>query len=191
MLESHVALGLQPDASAEDIDEASALLRQGVDDGGAGRRKRGLEHETQDAQDAVEALPAGAVNGGVVPDHPLDAGHDLCDEDEVDDEGRGEEAVLADVGDGDGLVAAEEDLAVVLVHGALVVADGGHVLDHDAVVRVLLLLLGAAAAVQHVVGGDHVVDDVGLADLLGAELLLAREVLARRCCRGGCSSRSR
>ena len=53
-------------------------------------------------------------------------------------------------------MAAEEDLGVVLVERTLVVANGRHVLDDDGVVGVLAFL------VQDVVGGDHVVDDVGL-----------------------------
>jgi len=71
-----------------------------------------------------------------------------------------------------GLVTAHENLSVVLVEGALVIAYGGHVLDDDAVVRVLTLL------VEDRVGLDHVIDDVGLGNLLGAELLLGAQVLA-------------
>ena len=62
-------------------------------------------------------------------------------------------------------MASEEDLGRVLVHGPLAVADGGDVLDDDDVVRVL------AGAVEDRVGGHHVVDHVGLGNLLGAELL--------------------
>lgn len=103
---------------------------------------------------------------------PRDAGHHLCHEDKVDDERRSEERVLAHIENADGLVTAEEDLAVVLVESALVVAYAGHVLDDDAVVRVLLLL----TVVEDVVCGDHIVDDVRLGDLLAAELLLAGEI---------------
>lgn len=71
-----------------------------------------------------------------------------------------------------GLVSAHEDLGIVLVKGTLVVGDGRHVLDDDTVVGVLVLL------VQDRVGLDHVVDDVGLGNLLGAELLLGGQVLA-------------
>lgn len=69
-------------------------------------------------------------------------------------------------------MATEENLGVILVQGTLVVAHGRHVLDHDAVVRVLVLL------VQDGVSGDHVVHDVALGDLFRAELLLRRQVLA-------------
>lgn len=101
---------------------------------------------------------------------PLDARHHLGHEDQVNDQRGSEKGILAHVEDADGLVAAQEDLGVVLVERTLVVADGGHVLDDDGVVRVLALL------VQDGVGGDHVIDDVGLGDLLGTELLLRAEV---------------
>lgn len=71
-----------------------------------------------------------------------------------------------------GLVATEENLGVVLVKRTLVVGNSGHVLDDDAVVGVLALL------VQHAVGLNHVVHNVGLGNLLGAELLLGAQVLA-------------
>lgn len=98
VLQGHVRLGLEADARAEDVGQGGALLGQGVDDGGAGRRERRLEHVAEDAEDAVEALVA-----VVALALPLDARHHLRDEHEVDDEGRGEEGVLADVED-----AAEE-----------------------------------------------------------------------------------
>jgi hypothetical protein len=69
-------------------------------------------------------------------------------------------------------VATHEDLGIVLVESTLVITDSGHVLDDDSVIRVLALL------VQDSVGGDHVIDDVGLGNLLGAELLLGAEVHA-------------
>lgn len=69
-------------------------------------------------------------------------------------------------------MAVEEDLRIVLVKGALVVANSRHVLDNDAVIGVLAVL------VQDVVGSDHVIDDVRLRDLLGSELLLRAEVHA-------------
>lgn len=69
-------------------------------------------------------------------------------------------------------MATEEDLSVVLIKSTLVVANGGHVLDDNAVVGVLALL------VQNVVSLDHVIHDIGLGDFLGAELLLRAQVLA-------------
>lgn len=94
VLQGHVRLGLEADARAEDVGQGGALLGQGVDDWGAGRRQRCLEHVAQDAEDAMEALVA-----VVTLTLPLDARHHLCDEHEVDDERRGEEGILADVED--------------------------------------------------------------------------------------------
>lgn len=59
MLKRHIGLGLQADASAEDIRQGAALLGERVDDGGPGRRQGRLEHVAQDAEDAVEALELG------------------------------------------------------------------------------------------------------------------------------------
>lgn len=165
MLQGHVRLGLEADASAEDVGQGTPLLGQGVNDGCSGRGHRGLEHVAEDAQDAVEALVV--LGGGGLP---LDAGHHLGDEDKVDDQRGGEEGVLADVEDTnmggltyelgpafvlkggwvsfcgkknsrDGLVASHKDLGVVLIQGALVVTNSRHVLDDDSVVRVLALLV--------------------------------------------------
>lgn len=115
VFERHVRLGLQADARAENIGQGPALLSQGVDHGRAGGRERGLEHVAQDGEDAVEGLVfavsvlqlvsvavavcggSASVGAGVGP--PLDASHHLRDEHEVDDEGGGEEGVLADVKD--------------------------------------------------------------------------------------------
>lgn len=69
-------------------------------------------------------------------------------------------------------MATHENLSVVLIQGTLVVGDSRHVLDDNAMVRVLTLL------VEDAVRLDHVINDVGLGDLLGAELLLGAQVLA-------------
>lgn len=94
----HVALGLQADTGTEDIGQGSALLGQGVDDRGAGRGQWGLEHVAEDAEDAVEVGKLGRGGGVAVGlGAPLDARHHLANEDEIDDEGRGQERVLADI----------------------------------------------------------------------------------------------
>lgn len=72
----------------------------------------------------------------------------------------------------DGLVTPHENFGVVLVQSTLVVTNSWHVLDDNGVVGVFSLL------VEHRVGLNHVINDVGLGDLLGAELLLGAQVLA-------------
>lgn len=166
VLESHVGLGLKTDAGTENVGQSSALLGKGVDNRGARRSQGGLEHVAEDAENAVEVLK---VTFGRLP---LDARHHLGKDDEINDEGRGQERVLANVEERNGLVTTHKDLGIVLIEGTLVVGDGRHVLDDDAVVWVLTLL------VENRVGLDHVVDDVGLGNLLGAELLLGAQVLA-------------
>nr|POE47715.1 hypothetical protein CFP56_01046 [Quercus suber] len=105
VLERHVVLRLQSDASTHDVDERAALFGERVDDRGARRGQWGLEHVAEDAEDGVEAFVVGLA---VLA--PLDAGHEFGDEDEIDDQGRRKEGVFADVEHRDGLVAAEEDL---------------------------------------------------------------------------------
>lgn len=97
---------------------------------------------------------------------PLHTCHDLSDEDEINDQRCSQERVFTNVEQADGLMTIQEDLGIVLIKGTLVVANSGHVLDDDAMVWVLAVL------VKNVVGGDHVIDDIGLGDFLGAELLL-------------------
>lgn len=92
MLKRHVRLGFQADASTEDIRQGAALLRERVHDGRSGGRQRRLEHVAQDAQDAMETL---VLARGV--QLPLNARHHLGDEHQVDDQGRREKRVLADV----------------------------------------------------------------------------------------------
>ena len=69
-------------------------------------------------------------------------------------------------------MASHKDLSVVLVQSTLIITDSRHVLDHDGVIRMLAFL------VKNRVGFDHVINDVGLGDLLGAELLLGAEILS-------------
>lgn len=69
-------------------------------------------------------------------------------------------------------MTTEEDLCIVLIKSTLVVGDSRHILDNNAVVRVLSLLI------QNGVGLNHVVDHVGFGNFLGAELLLGAQVLA-------------
>lgn len=172
MLKSHVGLGLETQAAAHDVDESGALLGKGVDNGCAGRSQGSLEHVGEDRENAVEALKVlggGAVGGDSLPP---DTGEELGDEDQVDDQGGSEKGVLAHVEERNSLVTAEEDLSIVLIKSTLVVADSGHVLDDNGVVGLL------AGGVENGVGLHHVVNDVGLGDLLGAELSLLAQVLA-------------
>lgn len=72
----------------------------------------------------------------------------------------------------DSLVSTEEDLGIILIQSTLVISNSWHVLDDNAMVRVLALF------VQDTVSLNHVINDVGLGYFLGAELLLGAQVLA-------------
>jgi hypothetical protein len=69
-------------------------------------------------------------------------------------------------------MTTHEDLSVVLIQGTLVVTNSWHVLDDDSVIRMLALLI------KNRVGFNHVINNIGLGDFLGAELLLRAEVLS-------------
>eukprot|EP00955_Chlamydomonas_euryale_P085413 364097-Chlamydomonas_euryale.AAC.6 len=166
-LHHHVGLWRKPDARTQHVLEHAALLGERVDDGRAGRHKRRLGQVAQQHRDGVEAME---VLLAVLAQ--LDTRDELGEQHQVKDDGRRQQGVLARVVDHERVLAVHEDLARVLVHGTLGVANVGHVLDHDAVVGVL------AVGVQQRVGLDHVVDDVGLGDLLGAERLRRRQVHA-------------
>lgn len=167
VLKSHVGFRLQANTGTEDVGQSAALLGQGVDNRGAGRSQGSLEHVAQHAEDAVEALVLGGVIG-----LPADTSHHLGKHNQVDDERRGKQRILTDVEQADSLVTAHENLRVVLIQSTLVVTNARHVLDHNTVVGVLILL------VQDVVGSNHVIDYIGFGDLLGTELLLRAQVLA-------------
>ena len=171
MLQGHLGLWVETNASTEDVDESSTLLSQSVDNRSTWWRERSLEHVAEHTEDAVEAseVLAGSLS---VASLPLDASEHLGDQDEVDDQWRCKQGVLANIEERDGLVSTHEDLCIVLVKRTLVVSNSWHILDDDAVIWVLAWL------VEDGVGSDHVIDDVGLGDLLGAELLLGAQVLA-------------
>lgn len=180
-------LGLKADTGTEDVRHCRTLFGKRVDDRSAGRSKRGLgrlakillvlrrkpylKHVTKDAENAVEAsiLGVGSLSSMSLP---LDAGHHFSYQDQINDERRSQERILANVEDADRLVTTKEDLGVVLIKSTLVIADCGHVLDDDSVVGVLAFL------VQDSVGSNHIIDNVRLGNLLRTELLLRAEVLA-------------
>jgi hypothetical protein len=99
VLQGHVILGLQTDAGTEDVGQSTALLGKSVDDRSSWRGQGSLKHVAEDAEDAVEVLEILGGNAIVGLSLPLDAGHDLGNEDEIDDQRRSQERVLADIED--------------------------------------------------------------------------------------------
>ena len=171
MFKGHVVLRLKTNAGAEDVGKSSTLLGECVDHGRTTGSEGSLEHVAEDAEHAVEA---GVVSGAAIStvSLPLNTSHHFSDEHQVNDQGRSKKGVLADVEQTDGLVPIQEDFGVVLVKSTLVVANSRHILDDNAVIRVLAFL------VQDIIGSNHVVNNVGLRDLLGTELFLRAEVHA-------------
>mmetsp|Transcript_55487 Transcript_55487/g.133831 ORF Transcript_55487/g.133831 Transcript_55487/m.133831 type:complete len:276 (-) Transcript_55487:966-1793(-) len=192
VLEAHPVLWRQAHARAHHVRQGLALPEERVHHRRATGHQRRLEHERQKRQHRVHAragrllgvasrrlrLGTGAgradgslsLGGGRLEQR--DALAQLGNDDEVNDERRRQQRVLARVVHRDSVRAPHEDLGRVLVHGTLRVLDRGNVLDHHGVVRVLAL------RVQQLVRGDHVVDNVALGDLLRPELLRRRQVLA-------------
>lgn len=97
VLQGHLRLGLQTNAGAEDVGQSRALLSQSIHDWGTRRREGSLEHVAEDAQNAVELLELGGLETVGRSGLPLDTGHHLSHHDEVNDEGRGQKRVLADI----------------------------------------------------------------------------------------------
>jgi hypothetical protein len=172
VLQSHVRLGLKTNTGTENVGQSSTLLGQSIDDRSARWSQGRLEHEAEDAENAVEVAKILLLGLASLVGAPLDTGHHLGDEDQVDNEWRGKQRVFADIEDADGLMAAHEDLGVILVESTLVIANRWHVLDDDAVVWMLALL------VQLGIGSDHIIDNIGLGDLLGAELPVRAQIHA-------------
>jgi len=172
VLESHVRLGLETNAGAEDVEQCRALLTKSIHDRRTGRSERGLQHVAQDAEDAMESRVLFGLGIALGGSTPLDTGHHLSNQDQIDDERRRQKGIFTDIEDADGLVTTHKDLSVVFVESTLVVSNGGHVLDDDAVIWVLTL------GIELGVGSDHVVNNIGLGDFLGAELLLRAQIFA-------------
>ncbi len=70
------------------------------------------------------------------------------------------------------LVSTHKDLGIILIQGPLIVTNSWHILDDHRVVGMLAFL------VKHSISLDHIVNDVGLGDFLGAELPLGTEVFS-------------
>lgn len=143
-LKEKVRATLDTDARLEERLERVALARERVDDVRTGLDERRLEHVAEQAEDGVKRLEL--LRLGLVSLAVLDTREELREDREIEDEGRREQRVLALVEDRDGAAATAHDLRIVLVDRTLRVADSGHVLDDDEVVRVLAL--GAVLALR-------------------------------------------
>ena len=114
--------------------------------------------EYSDRMEAPEGLLA------ILPE--LDAADELCEEDQVQNDGGCQEGVLAGVVDGQRVAPAHEDLRDVLIHGPLGVSHGGDILDHHHMVRVLACISHHQISVPDSTGvSNGAVHDMCRADL--------------------------
>lgn len=97
VLEGHVRLGLKADTGAENVGHSSTLLGKSIHNGSARRGQRSLEHIAKDAQNTVEVLVVTSVSTVGRRSLPLDTGHHLSHNNEIDDQGRGEQRIFTDV----------------------------------------------------------------------------------------------
>lgn len=93
VLKCHIRLGLKTNTGTEDVGQSGTLLSKSVDNRGAGRSQRSLEHVAENTENAVEVLEA-VLGRGILP---LDTGHHLSNDDKINDERRGKQGVLANV----------------------------------------------------------------------------------------------
>lgn len=181
-LEQEVGLGSETKTSPEEVGAGCTLAVQRVDHIGTRLDHWSLERVGKQRKHRVHRVPLLVLSPGLVSD----PGHQLGEDGKVEEEGRSEQRVLAQVGDVQTVTAAHAELGGVVVHGNLLVADRRLVLDDDAVVRVLALvrlaigrlLTGDSGLVEKVVGSTAVVDHRRLGDLLGLELALRAQVVA-------------
>lgn len=70
------------------------------------------------------------------------------------------------------MVTSHKNLSIVLIQSTLVITNSWHVLNDNSVVWVL------ARGVENTVGLNHIINNVGLGNFLGAELLVGAQILS-------------
>ena len=128
LFQQHVVVGRETHTSFEDVLDACTLTEESINKLSVLGDKRSLEEVGEDGEDGVELVVLGGHSGGRGGGLVGDAGHELGEHDEVVDDGGSKERVLACVVKDNGVVASHEDLACVLVHGSLGIANIGDIL---------------------------------------------------------------
>uniref|UniRef100_A0A7C9CT11 Uncharacterized protein n=1 Tax=Opuntia streptacantha TaxID=393608 RepID=A0A7C9CT11_OPUST len=95
----------------------------------------------------------------------LDAGAELSEKNQVEDDGGSQERVLTGVVHHDSVLSSHEYLRSVLIHGSLAITHIWHILDDYDMIRVFTRLIEDAIA------SNHVIDHIALRYLFGPESL--------------------
>jgi hypothetical protein len=80
-----------------------------------------------------------------------DALTELSEDDEVKDDGCGEEGVLTRVVDDDSVASSQHQFTAILVQCSLAVTDEGYVFDDNTVIRLLTIGVEDLVSVNHVI----------------------------------------
>lgn len=153
-------------ADLEQVFDGGLLSEEGVDEGDFFSGSGGLAKVAEEGQDGVESVVV-----LVITVLPLDSFSQFGKEDQVKNDGSGQEGVFTDVVDGPGLSATKEDFGDVFIDSLLGVTSTGDVLDDDFVVGVFALTQDTG------VGGKDIIGAGALGDLLGLEGVFLAQVL--------------
>ena len=167
VLKHHVVIRLKTDASSENVDDALSLLGESVDNGSSSGHFRSLQEIAENGEDGVEVLET--LASFIAHSDTL---ADLSENNEIHHQRSSQQGVLTSVMHGDGVQTAIEDFRSVLIESTLAITHKRNVLDDDQVIGLL------SVGIENTVGGNHIVHNTGLGDLLRAELLRGGEILA-------------
>ena len=154
VFQKHVVDRGQATTCPKDVLNACLLAEQGIYHWGALWHQWGLAQVTEEGQDGVELLIL-----VITLDLEADALAQLGQDDQVQNDGAGQQRVLTCVVQHDCVPPTHHDLTGVLIHGTLGVAHIRHILNNDCVVWFL------TGVVQQPVGIHHVIDYVALGNL--------------------------
>lgn len=157
---------MKTSASLENVIKSILLSVEGVYKWSINISEGSLAEIAESRENAVEA---GVI---LVSDLVLDSFEDLGEKDEIENDGGGEQGVLADVVADKSVLPIQENGGDILIHSLFGVSCEGDVLDDDLVVDFRGL------GEENLVGGKDVIDAGLLGKFLGLELSLGGEVLA-------------
>ena len=109
----------------------------------------------------------------ILVDLELNALTELSKNGQIQNDGRRQKRVFACVVDNDCVSSSEHQFADVLIHGPLRIAHIWHVFDNNCVIGLL-----KTTAIENLIRGYHIVNDIGLRDFFASELLGRRQIVA-------------